>query len=69
VTAVTTDFRRVLSEVLVRRCGNPVLQTVFPDSTGCAPLGLVAGPDLTVDGVLANGFEAGSTGAWSVSVA
>ena len=43
---VTTDFRRVLSEVLIRRLGNPELATVFPGYAGYAPLGVVYGEDL-----------------------
>ncbi|MFV2072071.1 MAG: DUF1800 domain-containing protein [Thermoanaerobaculales bacterium] len=43
---VTTDFRRVLSEVLIRRLGNPELATVFPGYSGYQPLGIVNGEDL-----------------------
>lgn len=43
---VTTDFRRVLSEVLIRRMGNTNLSTVFPGYAGYAPLGLVQGADI-----------------------
>ena len=43
---VTTDFRRVLSEVLIRRLGNPELATVFPGYSGYQPLGIVYGEDL-----------------------
>ncbi len=45
--AVTTDMRRVLAEILLRRLGNPRLSTVFPRYTGHVPLGVVAGADLT----------------------
>ncbi len=38
--AVTTDFRTVLSEVLVKRLGNPHQNVVFPDFTDTAYLGL-----------------------------
>lgn len=38
---VTTDHRRVLSEILVRRMGNYSLGTVFPDYTGYYPMGVV----------------------------
>lgn len=38
---VTTDHRRVLSELLVRRMGNSNLSTVFPGYSGYAPLGIV----------------------------
>ncbi len=44
--AVTTDYRRVLSEILIRRLGNPKLGTVFPGYTGYAPLGILQGIDL-----------------------
>ncbi len=45
--AVATDYRRVLSEILIRRAGNPNLSTVFPGYTGYVPLGIVEGEDLT----------------------
>ncbi|MEM9596897.1 MAG: DUF1501 domain-containing protein, partial [Acidobacteriota bacterium] len=41
--AVTTDYRQVLSEVLIRRGGNPNLGRVFPGFEGYDPLGLVHG--------------------------
>lgn len=44
--AVTTDYRRVLSELLIRRFGNPNLGTIFPDYTNYSPIGLVQGADL-----------------------
>lgn len=44
---VTTDHRRVLSEILVRRMGNPNLGAVFPGYSGYSPLGLMQGSDLT----------------------
>jgi len=44
--AVTTDYRRVLSEILIRRLGNPKLGTVFPGYAGYAPLGILQGTDL-----------------------
>ncbi len=43
---VTTDFRRVLSEILIRRLGNPDLGVVFPGYTSYSPLGVVQGTDL-----------------------
>ncbi len=46
---VTTDFRRVFSEVLIRRLGNPHLGAVFPGYAGYEPLGVVAGTDLVPD--------------------
>ncbi|GAB2520462.1 DUF1501 domain-containing protein [Lysobacter humi (ex Lee et al. 2017)] len=48
---VTTDFRRVLSEILVRRMGNPNLSTVFPQYAGYAPMGIVQGIDAPTTGV------------------
>lgn len=44
---VTTDYRRVLSEVLIRRLENPYLGTIFPGYSGYQPLGIVQGADLT----------------------
>jgi len=44
--AVTTDYRRVLSEILIRRMGNPHLGIIFPGYTDYAPLGVVQGTDL-----------------------
>ncbi len=44
--AITTDYRRVLSEILIRRLGNPLLGAVFPGYQGYTPLGVVNGPDL-----------------------
>lgn len=43
---VATDYRQVLSEILVRRLGNPNLSRIFPGYSGYAPLGLVDGTDL-----------------------
>jgi len=44
--AVVTDYRRILSEILIRRTGNPNLSTVFPGYSGYEPLGIVQGEDL-----------------------
>jgi len=44
--AIRTDYRRVLSEILIRRLGNPNLGAVFPGYTDYTPLGVVQGPDL-----------------------
>lgn len=69
--AVTTDFRRVLSEILIRRMGNNHLGYVFPGYTGYTPLGVVSGvdvpPDYTAnaDGIFADGFENGNPEMWS----
>jgi uncharacterized protein (DUF1501 family) len=44
--AVTTDYRRVLSEIMIRRLGNNKVGQVFPNYQGYTPLGLVQGADL-----------------------
>jgi uncharacterized protein (DUF1501 family) len=41
--AITTDYRRVLSEIVTKRLQNPNLDYVFPDYTGYSPLGLIKG--------------------------
>ncbi|MCC6191058.1 MAG: DUF1501 domain-containing protein [Anaerolineales bacterium] len=41
--AVTTDYRRVLAEIVNKRLANPYLNTVFPGYTGHSDLGLVRG--------------------------
>ena len=66
--SVTTDYRRVLSEILIRRMCNPMLGTIFPGYTDYSPLGIVQGTDLTpVFGgpIFNDGFESGSTSAWT----
>jgi uncharacterized protein (DUF1501 family) len=65
--SVTTDFRRVLSEILIRRLGNPNLAAVFPGYSGYSPLGVVTGVDLPPiqPSVFIDGFESGDTGNWS----
>ena len=44
---VTTDFRRVFSELMIRRMGNSKLSQIFPGYTGYTPLGIFQGTDLT----------------------
>ena len=44
--AITTDYRQVLSEVLIRRLANPNLGTIFPNYRDYQPLGIVEGADL-----------------------
>ena len=44
--AITTDYRRVLSEVLIRRLGNPNLGVIFPGYTDYQPMGIMKGADL-----------------------
>ena len=46
---VTTDFRQVLSEILIRRLANPRRGEVFPGYTDYFPLGIVQGEDLLPD--------------------
>ncbi|MCF7223118.1 DUF1501 domain-containing protein [Marilutibacter chinensis] len=48
---VTTDHRRVLSEILIRRMRNPNLGAVFPGYGGYTPLGLMKGTDLAPVGM------------------
>jgi hypothetical protein len=43
---ITTDYRRVLSEILIRRLGNPNLGTIFPNYSDYAPLGILQGSDI-----------------------
>ena len=43
---ITTDYRRVLSEILIRRLGNPNLGTIFPDYADYSPLGILQGADI-----------------------
>jgi hypothetical protein len=47
--AITTDYRRVLSEILIRRLGNPKLGAVFPGFQNYSPLGVVQGADIAPD--------------------
>ena len=68
---VTTDFRRILSEILIRRLGNPELGQIFPGYTGYSPLGVVNGTDLTPvlgNSVFGDGFESGDTSGWQSTV-
>jgi uncharacterized protein (DUF1501 family) len=46
---VTTDYRQVFSELLIRRMDNSQLSSVFPGYTGYAPLGVVQGNDIAVN--------------------
>lgn len=43
---VTTDFRRILTEVLIKRLGNRRIDRVFPGYSGYSALGVVEGLDL-----------------------
>jgi uncharacterized protein (DUF1501 family) len=44
--AITTDYRQVLSEILIRRLGNPRLGVIFPGYANYSPLGILRGTDL-----------------------
>lgn len=58
--AVTTDYRRIISEALIRRLANPNIYYVFPGYTGYTPMGIFQGPNLPptdYDNLFANGFE------------
>lgn len=69
--AVTTDFRRVFSEILIRRMGNNSLGVVFPAYADYQPLGIVNGTDLPpnysaeVGSIFTDNFESGDTAMWS----
>ncbi len=43
---VTTDFRHILSEILIRRMHNAYLGTIFPGYADYQPLGVVTGADI-----------------------
>ncbi len=58
--AVTTDYRRIISEALIRRMANPNIYHVFPGYSGYTPMGIFQGPDLTptgYDALFASGFD------------
>ncbi|TDR41601.1 secreted protein [Tahibacter aquaticus] len=57
---VTTDYRRVLSEALIRRLRNPNVYYAFPTYSAYAPLGVFQGTDLppqNYDRIFGNGFQ------------
>ncbi|MCH9646811.1 MAG: DUF1501 domain-containing protein [Deltaproteobacteria bacterium] len=69
--AVTTDFRTVLSEILIRRMANRRLGLIFPGWDQYQPLGIVQGTDLPpifTDPFFQDGFESGDTSAWTATV-
>jgi uncharacterized protein (DUF1501 family) len=58
--AVSTDYRQVISEALIRRMGNPNIYYVFPGYADYTPLGIFQGTDLppgTFDTIFASGFD------------
>ncbi len=57
---VTTDYRQIVSEALIRRMANPNIYYVFPGYSGYVPLGVFQGADLppsTFDEIFAGGFD------------
>lgn len=57
---VTTDYRRVISEALIRRMGNPNIYYAFPGFAGYTPMGIFQGADLppaNFDSIFRNGFD------------
>jgi len=52
---VTTDFRRVFSEFLIRRMGNNRIGEVFPGYAGYAPMDIFQGNDLAPQYVIGDG--------------
>ena len=68
--AVTTDYRQVLSEILIRRMCNPAIYQIFPGYSNYQPLGIVQGTDLPPVGggppeIFSDGFESGDASSWS----
>ena len=51
----TTDFRRVFSELMIRRMGNNKLGEIFPGYTGYSPLGIFQGADMVPQYVAGSG--------------
>ena len=57
---MTTDYRQVLSEAMIRRLGNPNVYYAFPGYSGYSPLGIFQGADLppgNFDTIFGNGFQ------------
>lgn len=57
---VTTDYRQVLSEAMIRRLGNPNIYYAFPGYSGYKPIDMFVGTDLTpsnFDDIFKTGFE------------
>jgi uncharacterized protein (DUF1501 family) len=66
--AITTDYRRVLTEILIRRMGNNRVDLLFPGYSTYAPLNVVQGIDLPpwLPGtVFMDGFESGDASRWT----
>jgi uncharacterized protein (DUF1501 family) len=60
--AITTDYRRVLSEILIRQLGNNQIGSIFPGYTGYSPLGVVTGADIApnYESILSNSGGVGN---------
>lgn len=59
--AVSTDYRQIVSEALIRRMGNPNIYYTFPGYANYTPLGIFQGADLppaNFDSIFKNGFDA-----------
>jgi len=57
---VTTDYRQVISEALIRRMNNPNIYYVFPGYSGYTPIGIFQGadqPPSNFDAIFADGFD------------
>jgi uncharacterized protein (DUF1501 family) len=69
--AITTDYRRVLTEILIRRMANPRVDQYFPGYTNYAPMNVVQGTDLPpwLPGtVFLDGFESGDSSRWTRTI-
>lgn len=59
---VTVDYRDVVSEVILKRMGNPFLGHIFPGYSDYTELGVITGMDTTpiydFDTIFSSGFEA-----------
>ncbi len=72
---VTTDYRQIFSEILIRRFGNPNIDTVFPGYAGeyaqLGPVGVMQGTDIPVNlgpPLFEDSFESGDDTGWNVVV-
>lgn len=72
---VTTDYRQVFSEIVVRRFGNGDIDTVFPgyasEYVNVGPLGIVQGTDVPISlgpPMFGDSFESGDDTEWDVVV-
>ncbi|MEZ5470253.1 MAG: DUF1501 domain-containing protein [Marinicella sp.] len=60
---VTVDYRDIVSEVILKRMGNPFLGHIFPGYNDYTELGVITGyntqPNYDFDSIFRSGFEAG----------